>query len=117
MPPDVPQCRMFRVPARGAAEPAGDVFPQIEELQEFVGGYVEHVRVTIAQYEMHLFMNEDGLRLGLPPNVVASALYAATFPPQSLRAALRRDPQVMNGLTIVGNVWLWHGPLPDSDDD
>lgn len=104
--------RLYRLPAGGDPEPAGDDMPPLESLQQFVGGYVQHVRVDSAGAEMHLFVNDDGRRLALPPNLVASALFAATHGPGTLIAARLGGPEALAALHILGNAWLWHGPLP-----
>jgi len=83
---------MFRVRINGEAEGAGDRWPTLKEMQHFVGGFVEHVRVLTSDgEEIHMLVNEDGLRIGLPLNRVATLLY---------------------GAPIVGNAWIWYGPLP-----
>lgn len=49
---------------------------QLRELQAIVGGYLEVVRVPLSAYAtqgLWLFCNEDGARLELPGNVLASA--------------------------------------------
>jgi hypothetical protein len=52
------------------------VFPEtgakfsLEELQNFVGGYIEYVRTS----GNVLVVNEEGLLRGLPPNPAASLL-------------------------------------------
>jgi hypothetical protein len=72
-------------------EPAGNKLPTLAEMQHFVGGYVEHVQVFVAGGEIHLFVNDDGRRIGLPLNDYISQLY---------------------GEPIAGNVWMWLGELP-----
>lgn len=104
--------RLYRLPAGRDPEPAGDALPPLATMQAFVGGYVQHLRVDSAGDEMHLFVNDDGRRLALPPNLVASALHAATFGPGTLIAARLGGPDALAALHILGNAWLWHGPLP-----
>ena len=41
----------------------------LEELQGFVGGYLEHLRLSA---ELHMFINEDGKRLQLEANPTAT---------------------------------------------
>ena len=106
------RARMVRVPAVGEPQPFGDRWPQLSELQAWVGGFVEHLVVRVMHDEMHLLVHDDAKRLGLPVNVVASALYASQFNPPEVRAAIARDPSTAHALTICGNAWLWHGPLP-----
>jgi hypothetical protein len=43
----------------------------LEELQAFVGGYIEVVRTVGGQW---LVLNEDGKRLNLPPNERATGI-------------------------------------------
>lgn len=83
---------MYRSRINEDPEPAGMNWPTLQEMQHFVGGYVEHVRCDVAGVEIHMFVNEDGLRMGLPVNEYATMLYGAA--------------------PIVGNVWVWLGPLP-----
>ena len=104
--------RLYRIRIHCDPEPAGDEWPTLKELQHFVGGYVEHVLCRVNGQELHLFINEDGRRLGLPPNVFASAVYAGQFDPVKIRTAIEADPSTLVGLTIVGNAWLWIGELP-----
>ena len=53
------------------------VFPKngkkfsLAELQSFVGGYVERLRLDSGQ---HMWLNEDGKSMGLPLNVIANIL-------------------------------------------
>jgi hypothetical protein len=61
------------IPASGSEEhvtPAGRAFT-LEELQAFVGGYIEGIRTVDGKM---MFLNEDGKRLGLPLNQAATAL-------------------------------------------
>ena len=83
--------RMYRCRINDDPEPAGNKWPTLQEMQHFVGGYVEHVLVYAAGGEIHLFVNEDGLRIGLPRNDYVSNVY---------------------GGQIVGNAWMWVGELP-----
>lgn len=103
---------MYRVPVTGDPQPFGDRMPSLVELQTWVGGYVEHVGLQVNGQECHLFVNEDGRRLGLMPNEFATGVYGAQFDERELRLAIGQDPRTLDGLTIVGNAWLWHGPLP-----
>ena len=43
----------------------------LTELQAAVGGYIEHVALA---GKMSLLVNEDGIRLNLPPNARASQI-------------------------------------------
>jgi hypothetical protein len=45
----------------------------LRALQEAVGGYIETVPIP-QDNDLILLVNEDGLRLGLPPNAQASTL-------------------------------------------
>jgi hypothetical protein len=55
--------------------------PTFPEMQAMVGGYVEHVRILRADLPgftyTSMFVNEEGLRLGLPRNARATDLYLA----------------------------------------
>jgi len=46
--------------------------PSLEELQELVGGYIEHFNTVYKGDWADVIVNEDGLPLGLPYNAVAS---------------------------------------------
>jgi hypothetical protein len=65
--------------------------PTFKELQTIVGGYAEHVRILRADLPgfvyTSMFVNEDGLRLGLPRNAPATALYLANVQRQFPGAA------------------------------
>ena len=99
---------MYRIRIHCDPEPAGEEWPTLAEMQKFVGGYVEHVLCRVAGHELHMFVNEDGRRLGLPINLVATCLYLGlTDPPLAVLRALE------SGQVIVGNAWLWIGQLPD----
>lgn len=45
----------------------------LEELQSFVGGYVE--TIPLAAYGEVMYVNEDGKLTGLPPNAHATDIY------------------------------------------
>jgi hypothetical protein len=49
----------------------------LDELQKIVGGYIELVVTTEGDF---MFVNEDGLRLGLPFNSLASSHYGGISP-------------------------------------
>jgi hypothetical protein len=47
----------------------------VEELQSFVGGYFELIRLRGAYSNKYLVLNEDGIDKRLPINAMATALY------------------------------------------
>ncbi len=47
----------------------------LEELQGFVGGYIEMVTVRIQGFPLAAFINEEGKLKGLPLNHAATVLY------------------------------------------
>jgi hypothetical protein len=51
--------------------PADGATFSLVELQTIVGGYIEAVRLRSGAW---MFVNEDGKRLGLPTNVVATTI-------------------------------------------
>lgn len=62
--------------------------PSLQELQEYVDGYIEVVNVLVDDEPMQMIVNEDGFSKGLPVNVLASKHYATwalkkyrSFPP------------------------------------
>ena len=63
--------------------------PPLEEMQKFVGGYVERLRLKNGHT---LYVNEDGRLNGLPTNKIATALWNANW---------------NTGYRIVGNV-IYH---------
>ena len=86
------------IPAVGAprfVEPANGGAFTLAELQAFVGGYIELLRVPLALLDpptpLVLFCNEDGKRLRLPVNRFATSL---------MRPVLRPDD------VLVGDVIL-----------
>lgn len=107
--------KLWRIPTDGPPEPVGDDLPQLDELQRYVGGYIEHVRCDF-RGEAHLFVNEDGESLGLAPNGFATLLRAAhaCTSRDEIAETLARGvtPQVFASHVIVGDAWLWFGPLP-----
>jgi len=60
--------------------------PSLEEMQKFVGGYVEALQLKNGHT---LYVNEDGRIKNLPVNKMATAFWDATY---------------VNGGPIVGNV-------------
>ena len=64
--------------------------PLSESAGEVVGGYIEHVNPKLLRRPYCLLVNEDGLRLGLPVNYLASYMYGTH----------------MHGHPIVGDVIL-----------
>lgn len=62
--------------------------PSLEEMQKYVGGYIEVVNVLVDGKPMQMIVNEEGLIQELPVNVIASKHYATiglmhyrSFPP------------------------------------
>lgn len=50
--------------------------PSLQDLQDYVGGYIEVVNVLVDDEPMQMVVNEEGLILDLPVNVMASKHYA-----------------------------------------
>jgi Domain of unknown function (DUF3846) len=117
---EVQACRLWRFPAGGEPEAGGDTFPALDEMQRFVGGYIELVQLTIGQ-PVTLIINEDGRRLGLPINRCATMLYGAARLAEQRAIEARReeyirievDYEMHAAPDIVGNVLAWFGELPD----
>jgi hypothetical protein len=97
------RARLWKIAAEAVPEPAGDELPELETLQAFVGGYVEHVFALVEAEPVHLFVNEDGLGR-LPANELASQIWGV----YAVEAGGRYG-------RIDGNVWLWIGPLPPDE--
>lgn len=53
--------------------------PTLEELKEWVGGYIEHVSVRFEGRAADLYLNEDGINQELPQNLYASKVFAGQF--------------------------------------
>lgn len=70
--------------------------PPLEDLQSFVGGYVECVWVLFNEKRCAMFVNEDGHRLNLPVNLQATKIYH--------EAALRKGR--INPNPILGNAMV-----------
>lgn len=96
------RARLWQIAADGTQHPVGDQMPELPELRRYIGGFVEHVGLLVADVELHMFCNENGDRERLPVNHEATRLYHAGGGMPS---------------PVVGNVWLWFGELPDEDDD
>lgn len=69
--------------------------PSLEEMQAFVKGYVQPLRVTYEGRKCTMLCNEDGFALQLPLNNTATNIVQATYGPGSQ--------------TIVGNVIILVG--------
>ena len=83
------------------AEPA-TVAPSLQDMQDYVNGYIEVVHVMVDDKACQMIVNEEGLRMKLPVNVVASKHYATfalkehgMFPPA---------PIFGNAILLVGLV-------------
>lgn len=60
--------------ADGSRSTRTQEMPTLQEMQAYVGGYIEHVSLTFDGHPLSLIVNEDGRRLGLPTNAQATAL-------------------------------------------
>jgi len=69
--------------------------PQLKELQEAVGGYIEPVDAYLPQ-GTEAYANEEGLLIGLPPNLAGAAAVKWPYP-------------------IVGPVVVCEGFAPEED--
>jgi len=85
--PDGSQCEV---------EPKNGTDFKLEELQEFVGGYIEivHPQDRRRQRGRILVVNEEGKLLGLPVNARASEIYSAPFDVIMGPALLCKDGEV-----------------------
>lgn len=66
---------------------------QLEELKEFVGGYIE---IIYLPKNLIMVLNEEGKLFNLPYNAIATTLFRASFPTNDY---------------IVGNVLICHTNL------
>lgn len=99
-------------PADRAADPIpprahGFVMPALEDLQRFVGGYIEFVPLLVDEQPAALIVNEDG-RGRLPVNYWASLLFFV-----GAGNELHLGAEIPEAFTIAGPAWLWIGPLPE----
>ena len=76
--------KAFKIPCNGQPPELVEIPDELEVYQEFVGGYIEIVRV---HPDAIMVVNDTGLIDGLPINLLASTLYPGPTP-------------------ICGNVWL-----------
>jgi hypothetical protein len=107
---------LWHLTTAGAVEHMGtDGWPALEVMQARVGGYVEHVAVSVGDRPAHLLLNEDGRAMRLPVNALASAVHAEHHLRQ-LRAYERLDLGARRALTraldVFGDVLLWVGHVP-----
>ena len=98
----------------------GDKWPTLEEMQAYVGGYVQEVPCQCGREKAYLFCDEDGKQKGRRPNLAATAVlharvqmhenarsfidYATDDPLQCLPATLKD--------VVVGKCMVWVGKLP-----
>lgn len=78
---------------------AGPGMLPLHTIQEAVGGYIERVRVHFNDREYSAYIDEDGRRKKLTPNLFGTLRLAPPFDPSSSRHQL------------VGNVAVW---MPDT---
>lgn len=76
----------------GKREVAPWTKPTLQELQNAVGGYIEHVRL---QGNAHMYVNEDGMALNLPFNPHVNHLW----------------PGGVLGVAIIATPSNWKGKL------
>lgn len=51
--------------------------PSLDEMQKFVGGFIELVTVLYKGKKCHMIVNENGIAEGLPVNETATEIYYA----------------------------------------
>ena len=76
--------------------------PDLEELQQMVGGYIEVVWVRHKGRRTAMIVNEDGYRLGLSVNPRASQIYQATalFVGQTTDHMIVGDAVILEGVSL-----------------
>jgi hypothetical protein len=77
--------------------PANNTYFELEELQTFVGGYIEFIYPPAVTHAV-MVVNEEGKLRGLPHNDLATRMWQQFAHPESERM---NDP-------VVGNVLLCH---------
>lgn len=78
----------------------------LNELRDYIGGYVEHVSVLFRGRRCSMFVDEEGLLKGLKLNPTATMIY--------WEATMRRDERsvqwmMQNATPIVGRAVLYEG--------
>jgi hypothetical protein len=75
------------IPAFGESRPVkpanGETFT-LEELQRFVGGYIQHLWIPGNADKLVIFVNEDGKREQLPINHTATAIMISVLLPDDV---------------------------------
>jgi hypothetical protein len=71
--------------------------PTNKELSEIVGGFPELVHVLYRGKRAQMFVNEDGHRLGLAPNIEATRIYHAA----SVNRANLPEGTILTGVPII----------------
>lgn len=81
--------------------------PTLEQMQEWVGGYIERTVVKYEGVQCSMYVNEDGHALGLPPNARATNLLAIATHESSgvLMALLGATPHVVVGNAVLVIGW------------
>jgi len=87
--------RWLLLTSAGAACPCAGGRPSLAAMQAAVGGYVERVHL---EHGMALWVNEDGLALGLAPNALASTV-CSVFRPVTPRMVIVGDALLECGRT------------------
>lgn len=74
----------------------------LDKLQQLVGGYIEIVWVLYNGKRTAMIVNEDGLSLGLPPNIRGTEIYRETakLSGHDSRDVVVGDVVVLEGVTI-----------------
>ena len=74
--------------------------PSLPDMKDYVGGWIEVVKVLVDNEECHMIVNEEGYIQGLPVNVVASKHYATAA--LKLQARFPLSPIVGNAILLRG---------------
>jgi len=72
----------------------------LEVFQRLVGGYIE--AVSLPEYGVTMWVNEDGIAKGLPPNRLGSFLYCTKF--DGALATLTTGS--LDGFLILGDIFI-----------
>jgi hypothetical protein len=81
-----------------------DIEPDIKTLQGIVGGYIE--AVPVVRHHAHLYVNEDGLRLNLPYNRLASCLVGRPIVGDAIVLGSQDAPDEAEPTTLLAELGL-----------
>lgn len=85
----------------------------LEQLQEYVGGYIEVHHLRIGKRTFEIYINEDGKSMNLPLNEAFTLLFNLKMQQTASGVAMVQDTLFFD--LILGNVVLALNPDPSED--